>query len=291
MKRIGAILVLSLVMMLAGSTIVMAAGFEVSETSPKNGATGQSVDNMGFKVKFNKDVYSKKNESFNAAKCHLLDNKGKSVPHRVAFNSEEQNEMLVVAETSSNAKKKAKIKSKTKYTLVIDEGFRAADGSTLDSFQTSFTTLNQKNSMRISMAMMGVMVVGMIFMTSRETKRQAKEDQEAARRAMPLNPYKEAKRTGKTVEQVVAEQKKKQEKEAAKAKAREEKRARHKKENKTEISSDNMRVPGPRPISAAGSTYRYTVSKPEPPKKSKSTNPKNRSGKQKNQKNRNKKKH
>ncbi|MGI6737120.1 MAG: Ig-like domain-containing protein [Anaerovoracaceae bacterium] len=278
MKRISAILMLSLILVMLGSTAAFGASeLSVVETSPKDGATNQSIDNMGVKVTFNKAVYSKKYMKANQKKCHLVDNKGKNVPHRVAFNSDEKDIMLVVADTSADAKKKARIKSKTRYTLVIDEGFTAADGSTLnDRASTTFETQNRKTSMRISMGMMGVMVVGMIFMTQREQKRQQKEEKEQS--GEPINPYKEAKRTGKTVEEIVAREEKKKAR-AAKDAAKKE---RYRRENKEEIASENMRVPRPRPIAEAGSTYRYPVKQPKA--QSRSTHPRNQTGRQRNTK-------
>lgn len=281
MKRIGAILALSLILIMSCGAMVFAADFGVEQTSPKNGATGQSIDNMGVKVYFTEDVYSKQNQKANSKKCTLTDNKGKKIPSRVAFSSDEKNVMLVIADTT----KKTTIKSETKYTLTIDSGFTSASGQEMDKYETSFTTLNQKTSMRVSMGMMGVMVVGMIFFTSREAKKQAREAN--TKKEAPVNPYKEAKKSGKSVEEIVAKDQKKKEKAAVAA----ERKARHQRENKEEITSDNMRVPAPRPISAAGSTYKAPVAKAanQNKNKNKSTNPKNQSGKQKNQ-NRNKNK-
>ncbi|MGI6721318.1 MAG: Ig-like domain-containing protein [Anaerovoracaceae bacterium] len=285
MKRIGAILVLSIMLIMAFSGVAMGATFGVKDTSPKNGATGQSIDNMGVKVLFNENVYSKKNQKANSRKCHLVDNKGHKVPSRVAFSEDYKKMMLVVADTSKDAKHKAKIKSMTKYTLVIDSGFKSASGQTMDRYTLSFRTLNSKTSMRISMAMMGVMVVGMIFMTVREQKKQQKEGTHNS--DGPVNPYKEAKRTGKSVEEIVARENKKKEKLAREQAKRE---AKEREEQKTGwTSAGHMRVPGARPISAAGSTFKYPVKKTTH-RKSKSTNPKGQSGRQKNQ-NRNRNSH
>lgn len=279
-KRVSALIVLSLILVMIMAVPVMASSsLKVQDTSPKDGATGQSVDNMGVKVHFNKDVYSKKNRKSNAAKCQLYDNKGKKIRTKVAFSSDEKKVMLVVADTTG--KHKAKIKSKTKYTLKIKDGFKAADGSSMDAYSMSFTTLNQRSSMYVSFAMMGVMIVGMVFFTSREAKRQAKKEREAREGYVPVNPYKEAKRTGKSVEEIVARE---EEKKKRIAEQRAKMQAKEEKELEAEARAEYMRVSKPRPISEAGSTYRYK----KPEKKSKSTNPKNQTGKQKNKGNKNK---
>ena len=100
-------------------------------------------------------------------------------------------------------------------------------------------------------------------------------------KAPTVNPYKVAKKTGKSVEDIVAKDQKKKEKSAS-ALARKE---RHKRENKVEISSNNMRVSAPRPISEAGSTYKRPKVDTQGKK---NTNPKNQSGKQKNKNNKKK---
>ena len=293
MKRISAIVVLSIIFVMAFSSLAFAAdsGLEIVNTTPKDGATGQAIDNMGVKVTFNKDVYSKDNQASNVKKCHLMEKKtGKKIKTRVAFSSKSKKLMLVVADTTKYAGKRAKnggIKSLTEYELVIDDGFKAADGSTLDEYKMTFTTLNQSSSTKVSFAMMGVMVVAMIFMTMREAKKKLREEQEGGKtRQAGVNPYKEARRTGKSVEEIVARERKKKEKAAQKAKEEKEKAERLAEENKEEITSDNMRVPRPRPISEAGSGYKYV----KPVQKSKSTNPKNQTGKSKNKGKKKKKK-
>ena len=282
MKRASALIVLSLLLtMLLAVPVMAASSLKVEQTSPRDKATGQSVDNMGVKVYFNKDVYSKSKtvRKANADRCQLYDNKGRKISTKVAFSSDEKRVMLVVANTTG--KHKAKIKSQTKYTLRIKSGFASADGSTMSAYSMSFTTLNQRSSMYISFGMMGVMVVGMVFFTMREQKRQAKREREAREGYVPINPYKEAKRTGKSVEEIVArEQERKERIEEQLAKQRKKEQARAEKEAEKEAEKDYMRVSRPRPISEAGSTYKYV----KPVKKSKSTNPKNQSGKQRNKK-------
>jgi hypothetical protein len=115
--------------------------------------------------------------------------------------------------------------------------------------------------MIVSMGMMVAMIGGMLFFGMRDTKKKAEEEKNGKKKASyeSVNPYKEAKRTGKSVEEIVAEDQKKKEKFEAKE-AKEEakeaaKRARHEKEE-DEGANSNLRVPRPRPISEAGSTYK-----------------------------------
>ena len=72
----------------------------------------------------------------------------------------------------------------------------------------------------------------------------------------PFNPYKEAKKTGKSVAEVIAAHEKEMAKKAAKDAK---KAARHQEEDDDEYEeiedNGNYKVKGPRPISASGSTY------------------------------------
>ncbi len=247
MKRVGILVSLSLLIILCSTAFASAAAFRVDETSPKDGQTGMSVDNMGVKIHFTEDVYSKDNQKANAKLCKLLDSKGKAVPLRVVFNPKDKKVVMVLADTE----KGAKINGSTRYTLTIGAGFVSDDGQTLDKEEkVTFETLNPRSSTTVSMVMMGVMIVGMIFFSSREAKKQLQKDPNAKKET--VNPYKEAKRTGKSVEEIVAAEEKKKEKE----KAKREKKKKQEEENKVEIASDNIRVSKPRPISAAGSSYK-----------------------------------
>lgn len=247
MKRIGAIISLVVLLVLLSTSFAFAATFAVTETSPSDGQTGMAIDNMGVKVEFNQPVYSKKYNKSNTALCKLTDAKGKAIPLRVVFNPKEPSVILVLADTT----KKVTITGNTKYTMTIAPEFSAADGSQLGKQEkVEFTTLNPSTSMTASMVMMGAMVVGMVFFTTRTAKKEAEKSKD--KKDEPVNPYKVAKETGKSVAEIVAQEQKKKEKRAEK----EAKHKRHAAENKVEIASKNMRVSKPRPVSAGGSQYK-----------------------------------
>ena len=150
--------------------------------------------------------------------------------------------------------------------------------------------------------MMIVMIVGMIFFSMRSAKKAMEKENDQKQKKDTVNPYKEAKRTGKSVEEIVEKDKKKKAKQAeamAKQKAKEaeleaELEAMEAKRNAKQKKASTKKVSSPRPISAAGSQYKVkvvTTQSPQKPQNRKgSTNPKNQTGKQKNAKNRNKKK-
>lgn len=247
MKKIGALISLALLLVLFTTSFAFAASFTVDATSPKDGETGMAVDNMGVKVEFSQDVYSDKYEADNTKQFKLVDDNGKSVPVRVVFNPKDKHIVLVLADTANGAV----IKGSTKYTLTIGAEFSAADGTLLGKEEkVSFETLNPSTSMTSSMVMMGVMVVGMVYFTSRTAKKEAEKSK--VKKEEAVNPYKVAKETGKTVEEVIAIEQKKKEKKTQK----EAKKQRHVAENKKEIVSNNMRVSKARPISAGGGKYK-----------------------------------
>ena len=246
-KRIAAILALAMALVFAMAVTAFGTdtALTIDSTTPKDGDTGMAIENMGVKVFFSEPVFDKDNAPGNIGKCSMKDENGEKVPTQVIFSEKEPNVMLVLADPNNV---NTKIEGKTEYTLTIEEGFTAASGNVLAKTETvSFTTLNPRNSM------MG----GMIFFGMRDSKKKAEEAKGAKKKTYePVNPYKEAKRTGKSVDEIVAEEKKKKEKFEAKEAKEAAKKARHEKEDKNEIADGNLRVSRPRPISEAGSKYK-----------------------------------
>lgn len=294
MKRTGAILCLLLTVVIMSASFCFAeeGGLKIEEQYPQNGATGTAVENASLKIRFNQDVRpkSEKIRKSNEEAIKLVDEDGKNVPIYVAYSPDEGRLMMVLSDNDTQ------IKGDTKYTLTIDPSFQSTDGDTLEGGdRVSFTTLNQSQATTVNMIMMGVMMVGMIFFTSRSMKKQQEKEKAAKGKTETVNPYKEAKRTGKSVEEIVEKDKKNKEKQAAAAAKRASKNQRAKAEKpKKEERSDKKRVAGPRPISAAGGKYKAPKKKAQQKnngqQKKGTTRPKNQTGKQKNSKNKSRKK-
>ncbi len=267
MKRIGAIICLSMIMILATASVAFGvdSALEVEDTYPQDGATGAAVDNMGVKITFNKDVYSDKNEDANRELCHLIDKHGNEMPTKVVFSKKDRKVVLVLADSQ----RRTRAKGNTQYAVTIDKGFKAADGSSLgEKCEVKFTTLNPKNSLKVSLGMMAVMGGATIFLAMRETKKakdpkarkEAEKKAKEKERSKENNPYKVAKKKGKSVEEVVAAREKKKEKQRIADEKRQERieaRA-DKREEKRKIKNRkyNLKVERPRSISEAGSTYK-----------------------------------
>ena len=183
-------------------------------------------------------------------------------------------------------KKDIQIEGDTEYDLTIGKNLTSTDGTKMGvSHKLHFKTLDQKGSTRIYMIMMVVMIVGMIFFSSRSAKKAMEKEKEEKGKSETVNPYKEAKRTGKSVEEIVEKDKKRKAKQAE----AEEKRRAEEKKIQEEVAEklrkeSNKRVPKARPISAAGSTYKVEVKKTAEP-----SGVNNQTGKQKNSKNKKKK--
>ena len=296
MKRTGVLLCLLLMMMLMSASVCFAeeGGLKIEAQYPENGATGTAVENASLKIWFNQDVrpQSEQVRQANEKAIKLVDEKGKNIPISVAYSPDEEGLMMVLSDNS------AQIQGDTEYTLTIDPSFQAASGDTLaEGDKVSFTTLNQSQATTVNMIMMGVMMVGMIFFTSRSMKKQQEKEKAAKGKTETVNPYKEAKRTGKSVEEIVEKDKKNKEKQAAAAAKRASKnqRAKAAKEKADKnTSSDKKRVAGPRPISAAGGQYKPAKKKAQKSQQNQqkkgNTRPKNQTGKQRNTKNKSKKK-
>ena len=258
-------------------------GFKIESSTPDDGAKGVSVENLSVKIYFDTEMLPKSDKirKANSKQFKLTDNKGKSLPIKVYYSHKEEGLLMVV---SDNVHQQVDIKGNTQYKLTIGDGLQATDGTKFGKTETiSFKTLDQSKSTTVYMIMMGVMIVGMVFFTSRSAKKEAEKQREANTKSATVNPYKEAKRTGKSVEEIVRKDAERKAKEAEKR----EKLRRAEAELEDELDeadsgkSGNKRVSGPKRISDAGSEYKVKVQKTTKSNKG-TTNPKNKSGKQKN---------
>lgn len=299
MKRIGALVCLMIMVVSVLAPASFAAnddnsqktGFAIEDSIPHNKDTGVSVENLSVKIYFNQDVMpaNDKVKKSNAKQFKLTDENGKKIPIKVYYSNKETGLLMVVSDVRNREARSNNtgIDGDMNYTLTINKNLQAADGSKLGTVETiKFKTLDQQKSTRVYMILMAVMMVGMIVFTTRAAKKANEKEEQDAGKTKTVNPYKEAKRTGKSVEEIVAKDKQRKAKEAeayAKKKAKEAEIMAALEEEVEEISS-NKRVSAPKPISVTGSDYKVKVVKSQPEKKA-STNPKNQSGKKKNSKN------
>lgn len=219
MKRKGLIAVLAAVMVMACSVMSFAGTGELKLLSsyPKDGQKNTSMENVGVKLRFSNDVNKKSVRTANTKYVHLVDEDGKAVPSEVLFSDKDGKLVLVLADTT-----KYTVKNNSEYTVKIDPSFADNDGNTLGSeTKITFKTYNQRMNNFVNMAMMVIMFGGIMVVTMKQQKEKEAENNgnnKQQNHEAAFNPYKEAKRTGKTVQEVIEEENKRQEKLAKKNK-------------------------------------------------------------------------
>lgn len=248
MRRIGAILTtLALVLVLATGAC-FADSLTLESSYPADGATGASIENMSVKLYFNGSMSEGKAGKLNDDKVfQLYDSEGKKIPTRTLYGSSEEGVVLVLLDTSEGVK----AKSNSEYTVKISGDLVDDNGNKLGKDQEiTFKTLNETVNTWISMGMMVVMFGGMMLASMKGVAKAA-EDMKSPKEDK-VNPYKEAKKTGKSVEEIVEADKKKKAKEAEKAAKKAAKEAAYYEDDE---ENDNYKVHTKRSAGAAGSTF------------------------------------
>lgn len=261
MKKTGIkICLAALLISLFTATCFAETGLEIVEEYPVDGQKGTSVENVSVKMKFSDPVSGKETQEANNGCFELLDSDGNSLPIKVYYNDEDPSQVLVLFDTANT--ENIRIQGNREYTVRISGDFRDDEGDTLGSEKViTFRTLNQKMSNYIYFGLMIVMMGGMILLSTRQARKKAMEDAESgsAERDEPFNPYREAKRTGKPLDQVIAEHEKqigrRKAKEAKKAAGREAENDDDYDDEDNDNYNGNYKVKGPRPIAAGGGRY------------------------------------
>ncbi|MBQ0018027.1 MAG: Ig-like domain-containing protein [Clostridiales bacterium] len=227
MKRRTLIAVFAAIMVMASTAMCWAAsGLELVSSYPEDGQTNTSMENAGVKLQFNNAVNSDAAKKANAKAIKIVDPDGKTVPTQILFSDEEKGLVLAVVDVDNGYV----VLNNSEYKCIIDADFVDNDGNTLgEETVISFKTYNQKLNNMVNMLMMVVMFGGIFFFSIKQKDKENEEEEASAKQA--VNPYKEARRTGKSVETVKAEIAKQEEKEAKK-------RARKHKEEKQVLGFD-----------------------------------------------------
>lgn len=267
-KRAGAVLSLAVILAMFMAMFSFAdSSLKINKTYPANNATSTTKENMCVKVYFDRPVGNAASKKANANKFKIVDKNGHKLPVKIYYSKSNTKYALILVDTAKVPQKGDKaIQDNQYYTCTISSGFRANDGSTLSADKTiRFKTLNQRRYTAGYMVMMVLMFGGMMFFSVRQMRNQnngtdaeKKKDESEA----PFNPYKEAKKTGKDVQTVIAEHAKEEKKEARKQKNKKKKLTDDEKfrleeeKVKKELRDDYFHVNKPMPIRAAGAKYR-----------------------------------
>lgn len=253
MKKVSLITALTSIMILAASVFSFAEGeLTLVSSYPENGQTNTSMENLGVKLTFSNPINSEAAQKADADKFSIVDEDGEEVPIQVLFSEKNDGLVLVLADPDQGFT----AKNNSEYTLTISGDLVDNDENTLGSDQTiSFKTYNQRVNNIVNMVMMTVMFGGIMFLSVRQqnNKKEEEEEKKEAPKEAAFNPYKEAKKTGKSVEEVMEEQAKKEEKKARKKarkkKGSEEQTHEKKIDNCAELLNNVYHVHAPAPIS------------------------------------------
>lgn len=236
----------------------VSGGLNLVDSYPKDGATGAAIENFDVKLYFDgkltKEVLGSKND-----KCFkITDADGTELPLLVLYDPKNHDVMMILfdynTEKTDADGKPLRVKGDTEYTLTISGDLMADNGDTLGQDQTiTFKTINQTRNSAISMFMMLILYAGIIFFTMRNSKKKAEENK--ANGYDPVNPYKEAKRTGKSVEEIVEKENRKKEKAAIKAARAAEEDEDDDDDYEPYVPEGHYRVKTLRTVASGGSTY------------------------------------
>lgn len=254
MKKVSLIAALTMVMIMISAAFCYAdSELKLVSSYPEDGQTNTSIENLGVKLTFNNPINSKEAQAADADKFAIYDEDGQKVPVQILFSEKNDGLVLVLADVDQGFT----AKNNSEYRLVISGDLVDNDGNTLGAEKTiSFRTYNQRVNNFVNMGMMFIMFGGIMVLSIRQNNR--KEEEEQPKKDEPkeaaFNPYKEAKRTGKSVEEVMAEQAKKEEKKAKKKarRAKNNESPQEKKiENCAEILNNVYHVHAPAPVNHA----------------------------------------
>lgn len=289
MKRLGAIISLTLLIVMLSTSFASASTLELVSSYPENGDGGFQIENTGVKLYFNEDVLNKDNEAVNNKAITILNAKGKKMPIKTFYSAKEEGLVLVLIEGI--------LDTNSKYTLKVTEKFLSANGDPLEKpIMITFKTRDTSKDMTVNMIMMGVMFVGVLIFSSRNMKKQMAKEQEEKAKEAKVNPYKVSKETGKSVQEVVEkdlkEKEKKAQQNAKKASGSSKSENNRQQPAEKDKGPNHYKVSARKPISLAGSTYKTgrkakaeeAAAREAAAKKAGTTRPKNQSGKAKNKK-------
>ena len=255
MKRTGKILSLVLLIVVLSTSVCFAGTLSLEDSYPQDGSKGAAVENLGIKLYFNNQMTAEIVEKANADAFQLIGPEGEKLPTTVLYPEKEDGVVLVLLDVTYDGDKDGKADhttavSNTEYKLQISGSLTDDEGNTLGQDKViTFTTINQKASMMINMVMMFGMMFGMMFLSTREAKKAAEEARKnSGAKEEAFNPYKEAKRTGKPVKEIIAQHEREVAKQAAKD-------ARKKEEEYEWIDINTYRVSRKRTVAEGGSSY------------------------------------
>lgn len=198
MKRIGTILSLSVLVVLLASSISFAGDLTLVNIYPKEGENGLQPTNVAVKMTFSENMTDAATQAANEGRFRITNDKGKTVEFNALYNAKKYPNDIWLQVVKP-------LEADTTYTLTISKDLQSSEGNTLNEpIVTHFAARNTEADNTGYMVLMVLMMVGMVGFTVWETGRKAKKESEKPEEDKKINPYKEARKTGKSVEEIVA---------------------------------------------------------------------------------------
>lgn len=246
MKRIGAVISLIVLTVMLSGISAFAETLELVSTTPKENSNTATVNNMMIKLKFSQNIADEDAQKANAKAFVLKGPDGKVIGLTPYYNRERYPDEIWLSV-------KENLVSGTNYTLTVSQNLQSSTGDTLaEPIVFTFGTRDINKDAKINTTMMFVMLGGMVVFSLWDTRRRLRKDQEKDTEDDKVNPYKEAKKTGKTVEEIVAKTEKEKEKQRIKEEKKAIAEAKTIKTDDEPVREGVKRVLRKRPISAAG---------------------------------------
>lgn len=256
MKKIGRILSLAVVMVMLAASTTFASGLTLESIYPEDGDNTLQFNNVAVKLMFSENMTSEEAQAANEDCFTITNEKGKAIKYKALYNAEKYPNEIWLQLTST-------LTENTEYTLKISGDIVSSAGNSLDDGQTiKFSTRDTKQDNNIYMIMMVLMVVGMVGFTAWDTRHKIKKEMAENIDEDKVNPYKEAKKTGKSVEEIIAkteQEKAKAEKQKAKAAKKLEAADEEESTEAPQEENGNKRVKAKRSVIAAGFTVPSTI--------------------------------
>ncbi len=192
---LAAILILAL---LLSTSVCFAGGLSLESSSPEAGSNSTTLQNVAVKLRFNEPISAESTQQANAGCFSMQDSEGNALTLTPTYDAKKYpNEVWLIV--------KEELTSKTEYSVQIDASMVSDAGNTLGSTETIvFQSRNTSHDNNINMLLMVVMMGAILVFGVFDTKRQVRKAMEMKGEVESVNPYKEAKRTGRSVEDIVA---------------------------------------------------------------------------------------
>lgn len=219
MKRMGRILSLTVIIVLLSAGIGFAGSLTLEDTFPQEGKANLNPQNVAVKLIFSEKISDPLTAAQNKHSFAIVDEEGNAIEFEPLYNEVKYpNEVWLQINTV--------LEQNTKYKVTVFQGMVSDRGNTLDEdLELNFATRDTDKDSKGYMMLMFVMVGGMMVFTVVDARRKVKKETAQKKTDSKVNPYKESKRTGKSVEDIVAKTDKQKQQKAKKRKRLEAKEA------------------------------------------------------------------